>query len=207
MGSAMDTIMSEENPTPLKYEDLLGSGAHWFKRQIACLKQRKVPRVAIAYSLTIWLIVQVGDVGLPLFEIPESSMTYLVLVGLLGLPVAMVLAWMFEITPHGIVLDRRRTHEPANRAEIFANTLFLIAGAGLACMLILHISTESSATATQAREGIGSQTDSMDRGDATFVCLSVDVRNGQLVLKTHHVAPTGQACPPAKIPDRLVNAS
>ena len=66
------------------------------------LKKRNVIRVAIAYAVGAWVIVEVASVLLPTFDAPEWTMRALVLLLVAGLPIALLVAWMFEITPEGI---------------------------------------------------------------------------------------------------------
>jgi TolB-like protein/Flp pilus assembly protein TadD len=66
------------------------------------LKRRHVYRVAIAYAVVAWLLVQVATQVFPFFEIPNSVVRLVVLLTVLGFPVALVVAWAFEMTPEGL---------------------------------------------------------------------------------------------------------
>ena len=66
------------------------------------LKRRNVYKVAVAYVVAAWLLVQVATQVFPFFEIPNWAVRLVVLVLILGFPIALVLAWAFEITPEGI---------------------------------------------------------------------------------------------------------
>jgi TolB-like protein len=66
------------------------------------LKRRHVYRVAIAYGVVAWLLVQVATQVFPFFEIPNWIVRLVVLVTLLGFPLALVIAWAFEMTPEGL---------------------------------------------------------------------------------------------------------
>ena len=66
------------------------------------LQHRNVIRVAIAYIVTGWLIAQVADLAADTFNAPDWVMQMLIIVLLLGLPVALFLAWAFELTPEGV---------------------------------------------------------------------------------------------------------
>ena len=66
------------------------------------LKRRNVFRVGIAYVVTSWLLLQVADVVLNNFELPGWVFRTTLLVLAIGLPVALLLAWAFELTPEGI---------------------------------------------------------------------------------------------------------
>jgi len=66
------------------------------------LKRRKVARVAVAYLLVGWLLIQVADVTLEPLHLPEWSDTLVIWLIALGFPIAIVLAWMLDVTPEGI---------------------------------------------------------------------------------------------------------
>ena len=66
------------------------------------LKQRNVYRVGISYALVAWLLMQVASQIFPFFEIPNWTVRLVVLLLIIGFPVALVLAWAFELTPEGI---------------------------------------------------------------------------------------------------------
>src|SRR5664279_5725994 len=66
------------------------------------LKRRNVYKVAVAYAVVSWLLIQIGTQVFPFFDIPNWAVRVVVLFLALGFPVALVLAWAFEITPEGI---------------------------------------------------------------------------------------------------------
>src|SRR5215472_7193279 len=66
------------------------------------LKRRKVYRVAIAYIIAGWALAQGLAQVLPVFEISNSVIRPIIVLLLIGFPVALVLAWVFDITPSGI---------------------------------------------------------------------------------------------------------
>src|SRR6266576_2811937 len=66
------------------------------------LKRRKVYRVAIAYIVVSWALAQGLAQVLPVFDISNSAIRVVIALLLLGFPVALVLAWVFDITPSGI---------------------------------------------------------------------------------------------------------
>jgi TolB-like protein len=73
------------------------------------LKRRKVYRVAAAYAIVAWLLIQAASILFPTFEAPTWVMKVFVTAVILGFPVALILAWAFEMTPAGI----RREEEVA----------------------------------------------------------------------------------------------
>jgi len=72
------------------------------KNFFAELKRRKVYKVAIAYGVVAWLLMQVASQIFPFFEIPNWGVRLVVLLLVIGFPVALILAWAFELTPEGI---------------------------------------------------------------------------------------------------------
>ena len=69
---------------------------------VAELKRRHVYRVAIAYGVVAWLLVQIATQVLPFFEIPSWIVRLVVLIPILGFPAALIIAWAFEMTPEGL---------------------------------------------------------------------------------------------------------
>src|SRR6266481_4617479 len=66
------------------------------------LKRRNVYKVAVAYIVAGWALSQGIAQVFPVFDIPNWSIRLIVLLIIIGLPIALVLAWMFELTPQGI---------------------------------------------------------------------------------------------------------
>ena len=69
---------------------------------LAELKRRNVYKVAVAYAVVGWLLVQIATQVFPFFEIPNWAVRLVVLVIVIGFPIALVIAWAFELTPEGI---------------------------------------------------------------------------------------------------------
>ena len=66
------------------------------------LKRRKVVRVAVVYAATAFVILQAADIMLPRLGVPEWAMSLVVVLVVLGFPLALVLAWALELTPDGV---------------------------------------------------------------------------------------------------------
>ena len=66
------------------------------------LKRRNVYRVAVTYTVVAWVLIQIATQVFPFFDIPAWAVRVVVIVLALGFPVALVLAWAFELTPEGI---------------------------------------------------------------------------------------------------------
>jgi serine/threonine-protein kinase len=105
------------------------------KNFFAELKRRNVYKVAIAYGVVAWLLMQVASQIFPFFEIPNWAVRLVVLLLILGFPIALVLAWAFELTPEGIKLtesaDREAAKPSRNRAWIYVVILAAALSVGL----------------------------------------------------------------------------
>src|SRR6266513_1516434 len=101
------------------------------------LKRRNVYKVAIAYGVVAWLLLQAALILFPTFEAPPWTMKIFVVVTALGFPIALILAWAFELTPEGI----KRTEDVDVSTSITRRTGrkldFLIIGVLLAVVAIL----------------------------------------------------------------------
>ena len=73
------------------------------------LKRRKVYPVIAAYAVIGWILLQIGEVTFEPLGLPDWTMTVLVVVVILGFPVALILSWLFDITPTGLHRDSDTT--------------------------------------------------------------------------------------------------
>jgi TolB-like protein/Tfp pilus assembly protein PilF len=72
------------------------------KNFFAELKRRNVYKVAVAYAVIAWLVIQAASIFLPAFNAPQWAMQVVILILVIGFPIALVLSWAFEITSEGI---------------------------------------------------------------------------------------------------------
>src|SRR5437660_7764004 len=101
------------------------------------LKRRNVYKVTVAYAIGAWLLVQAASILFPTFEAPAWVMKVFVTAVILGFPVALILAWAFDLTPEGI----RRSDEEASRESKTSKpgskwTAIIVAAAVLAAALL-----------------------------------------------------------------------
>ena len=75
---------------------------HWM---LAELRRRNVVKVAVSYLIGMWIVLQVAEVTFAPLHFPNWWMTALTILAIIGLPIVLVLAWTYEITPQGIVID------------------------------------------------------------------------------------------------------
>ncbi len=129
------------------------------------LKRRNVYKVAVAYAVIAWLLIQAASIFLPVFDAPAWVMKIFIIVIIFGFPVALIFSWAFEITPEGIKLEseiepnksiKRRTGR-----KIVAMTIALaVVAAGLFVYQLVRsksIVTPRPVTQPEARPGFQSE--------------------------------------------------
>ncbi len=84
------------------------------------LKRRNVYKVAVAYAVVGWLLVQVATQVFPFFEIPNWAVRLVVLAIIIGFPIALIMAWAFELTPEGIKQTENVEPSNARSGEVLA---------------------------------------------------------------------------------------
>src|SRR5256885_5479475 len=92
---ALECILAQDGPGRRSIEV---SERNFF----AELKRRNVYKVAVAYAVVGWLLVQIATQVFPFFEIPNWAVRLVVLAIVIGFPIALVIAWAFELTPEGL---------------------------------------------------------------------------------------------------------
>jgi TolB-like protein len=121
------------------------------------LKRRNVYKVAVAYAVVSWLLIQAASILFPTFDAPAWAMKVLVALVVLCFPVALVLSWAFEITPEGIKLeseiDPKKSITRTTGRKIMGLTIAVaIVAAGMFTFQLLrtsaHSRIESGAPAT-----------------------------------------------------------
>ena len=104
------------------------------------LKRRHVHQVAVAYVAISWMLLEVADLVFPRVGLPDSAITFVLIVAALGFPVAMVLGWVFDITDAGII---RTKSIPAHQlARLSTGQLLQIAMFGLMVITIAYLMVE-----------------------------------------------------------------
>ncbi len=96
------------------------------------LKRRNVYKVAVAYAVVAWVLIQAASIILPTFEAPAWTMKVLIAALAIGFPLALIFAWAFEITPEGI----RRAEEVTPQESITHRTGRKLVGITIALAVI-----------------------------------------------------------------------
>ena len=108
------------------------------------LKRRSVFRVGVAYLVSAWLILQIVATVAPMLSLPDTAQRPVLLVLLVGLPVAIVLAWVYELGPDGVQKDSGTEPEPG-RAKILNLTII---GVLLVALILSLVTRPRSPPAT-----------------------------------------------------------
>ena len=123
------------------------------------LKRRNVYKVAVAYAVVSWLLIQAASILFPTFDAPAWTMKVLVVLIALGLPAALIFSWAFEITPEGIVResevesDKSITHHTGRKIVAVTIVLAVIA-TGLFVFQFLRTRSASPSAATISNKSI-----------------------------------------------------
>ena len=96
------------------------------------LKRRNVYKVAVAYMVVAWLLIQAASILFPTFEAPAWVMKVFVAVLVLGFPIALIFSWAFEITPEGI--KRESEIEPDKSVAVHTGRKIVALTIGLAVL-------------------------------------------------------------------------
>jgi TolB-like protein len=121
------------------------------------LNRRNVFRVAIAYTVVAWLVAQVAELALDSFGSPEWVMKTLLLLLVIGLPIALVFAWAFELTPEGVKREKNVNQSTSITSKTGPKIGYIIIGV-LVVALSISVSTHQWT--------VGSDNDSVESQDA-----------------------------------------
>ncbi len=119
------------------------------------LKRRNVYKVAIAYAIVAWLLMQIATQVFPFLEIPNWAIRLVIMVIAIGFPIALVIAWAFELTPEGLkrteFADELPKKTARSRAWIY---VVIIAGAISVGLFFLGRYTSSKQSAELSAKSI-----------------------------------------------------
>jgi len=105
------------------------------------LKRRNVYRAAVAYGVVAWFLTQLTTQVFPFFEIPNSAVRFVVIALAVGFPIAMLLSWIYELTPEGVVRTEDLDPVEARSVQRRSGRLldFIIIGALLLVIAMLVV--------------------------------------------------------------------
>ncbi len=143
------------------------------------LRRRNVYKVAVAYVVVAWLLIQAASIFLPAFDAPSWVIKFLIVVIMLGFPIALVLSWALEITPEGIkraedvAPNESITHKTGRKLVRITIALAVIA-AGLLAFQFLRprIARTTGTAATPAPLTASIATDPVDQKSVAVLAFS-----------------------------------
>jgi TolB-like protein/Flp pilus assembly protein TadD len=152
-----------------------------FGNFFAELKRRNVYKVAVAYAVASWLLIQIATQVFPFFEIPNWAVRLVVLILIAGFPVALVFSWAFEITPEGIKRESEIEGDKSITRHTGRKIVALTIGLGViaAGLLAYQLWGPERSAATQKNIPIESSTPIPEKSIAVlpFENLSSDKEN------------------------------
>lgn len=118
-------------------------------------RDRKVCRATLIYAIVIWLVFQISEIVVPALNLPEWVNTLVVVLGILGFPIAATLAWIFDLTPSGLVRERgaqadRTPGPPRKRSDFVFDTVLVAAALAICALLVLSSANSGSLKLTEA---------------------------------------------------------
>ena len=113
----------------------------WLHKLLEELKRRRVIRVATLYVVATWPIIQIAYILSPAMDLPASAMRLLLFIFITGFPVALILAWLFNLNSSGISRDTGPNAEITESEQklIGSNTELLIVAALLLVAAVLFV--------------------------------------------------------------------
>jgi TolB-like protein/Flp pilus assembly protein TadD len=122
------------------------------------LKRRNVYKVAVAYAVVAWLLMQIASQIFPFFEIPNWAVRLVVLLLIIGFPIALIIAWAFEATPEGI--KRTAAADAAGQRSRGGAWIYIVLiGAALSVGLFFVGRYTAGHATSQVREGTAASTE------------------------------------------------
>ncbi len=141
------------------------------------LRRRNVYKVAVAYAVVSWLLIQVATQVFPFFEVPNWAVRLVVLLLILGFPVALILSWAFELTPEGIKRESEVAHERSKtrhtgRRIVGLTIVVAVIAAGLFLFQLLR--SKSAVTPQHTEAATGSAGSAMEIAAKSIAVLPFD---------------------------------
>jgi TolB-like protein/Tfp pilus assembly protein PilF len=143
------------------------------------LKRRNVYKVAVAYAVVAWLLIQVATQVFPFFEIPNWAVQLVVLAMVIGFPIATVLSWAFEMTPEGIKREAEvdRAKSIPRRAGRKLTALVVLLAALAAGLMVFRFLRSQPALEKEKPTSLAAEIDSKSIAVLPFENLSEEKAN------------------------------
>lgn len=146
----------------------------WWQDLFEELKRRRVFRVATLYIVAFWPLIQIVDIMTPTLELPDSVMRYLVFAFLIGFPIVLIFAWIFDVNKDGVAVTSSTTEEGSSPL-IGGRTEVMIVGA----LLVVVIGLFAVQLQLDGPVGQPAETGSYSVGVLPFISFSDNVAHQQ----------------------------
>ena len=147
-------------------------------------KRRNVVRVAVMYLVFCWVLIQLSDILFPMFSIPEWGGRLVVIMLAMGFPLALIFAWVLELTPDGVKLEKNvdrsasATHTSARKLDLITIILLVVALVVLGASNIVNRNGKSAGqTGPEVEQGAGVEASHESIAVLPFVNMSDDPAN------------------------------
>lgn len=120
----------------------------WLRRFYEELKRRRVIRVVTVYIFVLWPIIQIADILTPAIGVPPTAMRYMLIAFVAGLPVVLILAWLFDLNKGGVVRAAADEGQPG-QALIGRSAEITVIGVLVIAVVVLFF-LQSSVTSEEA---------------------------------------------------------
>ena len=121
------------------------------KNFFAELKRRNVYKVAIAYAVVAWLLMQIATQVFPFLEIPNWAIRLVIMLIVIGFPIALVIAWAFELTPEGLKRTELADELPRKSARSHA-WIYVVVIAGAISVRLFFLGRYTSSKQSESVE-------------------------------------------------------
>jgi TolB-like protein len=139
------------------------------------LKRRNVYKVAVAYAVVAWLLLQAASIFLPAFDAPAWVMKIFIIVIIFGFPVGLIFSWAFEITPEGIKLESDiEPNKSISRRTGRKIVALTIAVAVVAAGLFVYQVVRSRSTSTSQNTASAARTEAATVSNKSIAVLPFD---------------------------------
>jgi TolB-like protein len=157
------------------------------------LRRRKVCRALTMYAVALWLVSQVVDLAYQQLGMPEWTLRFVIVVGLVGLPIALFLSWLMDLTPNGMVLESRAdegqigpgTQASGGKAGRIVDCCLVLAAMAITANLAYGTVNSPAAALTPHYERIAVTTFRVGPGDAAPALSESLTTELQHELATH----------------------
>ena len=169
------------------------------------LKRRNVVRVAIAYAVASWVLIQIGDVAAQNFEAPVWVMKMFMTAMMAGFPIVLFFSWAYEITPDGIKKELEIDHsqsvtqETGKKLEYVTIALLVIA---ISFIAFDRLSPESAATPSSVTTTTTSW--ATDRATISSTVTTATISSGSSPVRPRTARATARMWCPRQMTGRVI---